>query len=53
MLETTRIYECLSNDALIISEKSSDFNTYTDLENIVDFVEIDNIQEMIDELISG
>ncbi|SDY44701.1 glycosyltransferase family 25 protein [Acinetobacter kyonggiensis] len=50
LLETTRIYECLSNDALIISEKSSDFNTYTDLENIVDFVEIDNIQEMIDRI---
>lgn len=47
LLETTRIYECLSNDALIISEKSSDFESYTDLENLVDFVEIDNIQEMI------
>ncbi|CAD9195936.1 hypothetical protein [Acinetobacter bohemicus] len=50
LLETTRIYECLSNDALIISEKSSDFDTYADLKNLVDFIDIDNIQAMIDRI---
>lgn len=41
LLETTRIYECLSlNTAVIISEKSVDQNEHKDLEKLVDFVEI-------------
>lgn len=38
LLETTRIYECLSLDRLIISELSSDMTHHSDLDGIVDFV---------------
>ncbi|WP_440973086.1 GT99 family glycosyltransferase N-terminal domain-containing protein [Pseudomonas koreensis] len=48
LLETTRIYECLSRDALIISESSSDIDDHKSLENIVDFTKIGDIQEMME-----
>jgi GR25 family glycosyltransferase involved in LPS biosynthesis len=47
LLETTRIYECLSNNKIIVSEKSSDFNEHNALIEIVDFVEIDDIEAML------
>jgi GR25 family glycosyltransferase involved in LPS biosynthesis len=47
LLETTRIYECLSAGKLVVSEKSADQQEYTELDGIVDFVEIDDIDEMI------
>ena len=47
LLETTRLYECLSNHALVISEKSSDFEQHTDLANLVDFVEIGDVEHML------
>ena len=47
LLETTRLYECLSNHALVISEKSSDFEQHTDLTNLVDFVEIGDVEHML------
>ena len=49
-LETTRIYECLSLNKLIISEKSSDFDHHVNLHNIVEFTEIGDIDEMIDKI---
>lgn len=48
LLETTRLHECLSNNAVIISEKSSDFQDHQDLTNFVDFVDVGNIQQMIE-----
>ena len=47
LLETTRLYECLSNHALVISEKSSDFEQHTDLSSLVDFVEIGDVEHML------
>lgn len=47
LLETTRLYECLSNQAFVISEKSADFNQHTDLINLIDFVEVGDINQMI------
>lgn len=49
-LETTRIYECLSLNKLIISEKSTDFDHHVNLHNIVEFTEIGDIDEMIDKI---
>ena len=50
LLETTRIYECLSLDRLIVSEESVDQREYQELHDIVDFVPIDDIQGMIDRI---
>ena len=47
LLETTRIYECLSKDALIVSESSSDIEEHQNLQNIVDFTKIGDIDEMM------
>ncbi|EJN23477.1 membrane-bound metallopeptidase [Pseudomonas sp. GM79] len=47
LLETTRIYECLSKDALIVSESSSDIEEHNNLQNIVDFTKIGDIDEMM------
>lgn len=46
LLETTRIYECISRDALVISESSSDIAEHESLQNIVDFTKIGDIDEM-------
>ncbi|NIE66106.1 DUF4915 domain-containing protein [Burkholderia sp. Ax-1719] len=50
LLETTRIYECLSLHKLVVSERSSDMKRHEELEDIVDFVEIDDIQAMLDKI---
>lgn len=47
LLETTRIYECLSKDALIVSESSSDIEEHNNIHNIVDFTKIGDIDEMM------
>ena len=49
-LETTTLYECLSNEALVISEKSSDLADHKDLLNLVDFVEENDVHAMIDRI---
>lgn len=47
LLETTRLYECLSlNTSVIISERSIDMDEHKELEKIVDFVDIGNIKEL-------
>lgn len=47
LLETTRIYEVLSqNSSLIISERSADLFEDKKLENVVDFVEIGDIDAL-------
>lgn len=48
LLESTRIYEALSLNKLVISEKSSDIDEYNQLMDIVDFVDIDNIDAMVE-----
>lgn len=48
LLETTRIYETLSlNECILISEHSSDKKEDEYLENIIDFVEPGNIQQIL------
>jgi len=50
LLETTRLYECLSLNKLIISEKSIDQEYHTELDDIVEFVEIDDVAGMVDKI---
>lgn len=50
LIETTRLYECLSNNCIVVSETSQDINNYPDLLENIDFVEADNIKEMIDKI---
>lgn len=48
LLETTRLFECISNNLLVISEDASDMEEHSQLNGIVDFVETGNIQQMIE-----
>ena len=50
LLETTRLYECLSLDRLIISEESVDQDEHNNLSDIVEFVPINNVDLMIDRI---
>lgn len=51
LLETTRLYETLSvSDCLIISERCNDRVEEEKLEDIVDFTENGNVQEMMDRI---
>lgn len=50
LLETTRIYECLSLNKLVISETAADINLHQNLLEIVDFTEIGNINEMVEKI---
>jgi GR25 family glycosyltransferase involved in LPS biosynthesis len=48
LLETPRIFECLSKlDCVIISEKSADSDEHKDLNNLVEFVDVNDTQNMI------
>ena len=47
LLETTRLYECLSQNKIIVSEKSVDINEHSELLPLVDFVPVNNIQAML------
>lgn len=48
LLETTRIWECLSLHKLIVSERSSDMDQHADLMQLIDFVDIDDISAMVE-----
>lgn len=48
LLETTRIYECLSQNKIIVSEESVDMDEHSALLPLVDFVPINNIDEMVE-----
>ncbi len=50
LLETTRIYECLSLNKLVVSEQGSDQDEHTELNGIVDFVKIGDVDAMIDRI---
>lgn len=47
LLETTRLYECLSLNKVIVSEISSDIELHDEIRKCVDFVDVDDIDEMI------
>ena len=47
LLETTRIYECLSLNKAIVSEVGSDQFEHGDIEHVVDFVGIDDVDAMV------
>lgn len=46
LLESTRIFECLSAGCVIVSEDGTDQNEYAHLEQIVDFVESNNYEQL-------
>lgn len=46
LLETTRIYECLSLDRLVVSESASDIAYHKELDSIVDFVPLGDMVSM-------
>ena len=48
LLETTRIWECLSLNKLVVSERSSDMDQHANLEQFIDFVEIDDVSGMVE-----
>jgi hypothetical protein len=50
LLETCRVYECLAHDLLVISESSSDIEAHQRLEGLVDFVDIGDIDQMIERI---
>lgn len=55
LLETARIFECITLEKLVVSERSSDQRRFSGLENIVTFVDpgqIDQIVSAINRLIS-
>lgn len=47
LLETTRLYECLSLGKLVVSEKGSDQDEHEELSGIIDFTDVDDIDAMI------
>lgn len=48
LLETTRIYECLSQQQIVVSEESVDIDEHQDLLSCVDFVPVNNIDAMVE-----
>jgi len=46
LLETTRIWECLSLDCMIVSEQSSDMEEHEELQGVVDFVDVGDVDGM-------
>lgn len=47
LLETTRLWECLSLGKFVISERSSDMSEREDLAGLADFVDVGDIQGMV------
>ena len=48
LLETTRLWECLSLGKLIVSERAVDMDQHDDLLDLVDFVDVDDIAGMVE-----
>ena len=48
LLETTRIYECLSLGLSVVSEISSDSNEHSELNELVSFTPLDDVEAMVD-----
>lgn len=47
LLETTRLYECLSQQQIVVSEEGSDMEEHTELRDLVDFVAVNDITAMV------
>lgn len=47
LLETTRLFECLSLNKVIVSEVGQDMDEYQELLSLVDFVPVDDVDEMV------
>lgn len=50
LLETTRLYETLSLGTPIISESSADIEEHQDLQSVIDFCPVGDIQAMVEKL---
>lgn len=50
LLETTRLYETLSLGTPIVSESSADIEEHQDLQSVIDFCPVGNIQSMVEKL---
>lgn len=50
LLETTRVYEALSCGVPVISEKGADHDRHEDLHGLVDFVDVGDIEGLIDKI---
>lgn len=50
LLETTRLYECLSLNKIVVSEMGADQSEHAELEKLIDFTEIGNIDAMIERI---
>lgn len=48
LLETTRLWECLSLGKFVVSERSSDMHEHEDLANLVDFVDVGDMNGMVE-----
>jgi hypothetical protein len=51
LLETTRLFECLSLGKLVVSERAVDQNRHTDLEQVIDFVDIGDMDAMVERVV--
>lgn len=47
LLETTRVWEALSCGKIVLSEKSSDQDEHSELDGIVEFVDMDDLEGMV------
>lgn len=48
LLETTRLYECLSQQQIVVSEDASDMEEHDALRELVDFVPVNDITAMVE-----
>ena len=48
LLETTRLWECVSLGQLVVSETSADMDQHPDLSQLVDFIGVDDVASMVE-----
>ncbi|MDX1728902.1 MAG: hypothetical protein R3203_14245, partial [Pseudoalteromonas tetraodonis] len=48
LLETTRLYECLSQQQIVVSEEGCDMEEHAALRDLVDFVPVNDIPTMVE-----
>lgn len=48
LLETTRLWECVSLGHLVVSERAIDMDQHQELQELVDFVEVDDVSAMVE-----
>lgn len=47
LLETTRLWECISLGKLVVSERAANMSESQDLERLVDFVDVNDVDAMV------